>query len=244
MFLNCSSLDGCGKITVLRDGFYVKAWDGARGHDLSSGSGVDDGGGEAGVRKQYAAVVQDQGPDSQGTPFPFLTTCTEGLKSMPNYHSRHSHRPIIQTPEKAVLGKSHDEIARRTDCEPRGIFWSPVDPSARSTAGLVGPQGASTFPLWAIECALAEMEGGGGDGRRAGGTPSPTGQTQRKAFFKTIKGRGTSPGSTSAVSRGAEAAGKACTLTGPKTSGGGGGAGGGRCRQWDGGRVACKTRHS
>ena len=71
-------------------------------------------------------------------------------------------------------------------------------------------------------------------GARAGGTPSPTGQTQYEVFFKSTKGRGTSPGFTSAVSPSAEAAEKAGTLTGPKTPGsGGGGADGGRCAPAD-----------
>ena len=71
------------------------------------------------------------------------------------------------------------------------------------------------------------MEGGGS--RRAGGAPSPTGQTQHEVlqnFFKSLlntKDRGVSPGSASAVSPGA-AAGKAGTSAGPKTSGSGGGA--------------------
>jgi dynein light intermediate chain 1 len=70
------------------------------------------------------------------------------------------------------------------------------------------------------------MEGGGS--RRAGGAPSPTGQTQHEVlqnFFKSLlntKDRGVSPGSASAVSPGATA-GKAGASTGPRTSGGGGG---------------------
>ena len=54
--------DSWGKIVVLRDGFDAKAWGEAWEHDLPSDSGVDDGGSEAGARKQYAALVQDQGP--------------------------------------------------------------------------------------------------------------------------------------------------------------------------------------
>jgi hypothetical protein len=67
------------------------------------------------------------------------------------------------------------------------------------------------------------MEGGGS--RRAGGAPSPTGQTQHEVlqnFFKSLlntKDRGVSPGSASAVSPGATAG----NSTGPRTSGGGGG---------------------
>lgn len=68
------------------------------------------------------------------------------------------------------------------------------------------------------------MEGGG---KRAGGAPSPTGQTQHEVlqnFFKSLlntKDRGVSPGSASAVSPGATAV-NAGTSTGPRTSGGGG----------------------
>jgi hypothetical protein len=64
--------------------------------------------------------------------------------------------------------------------------------------------------------------------RHAGGAPSWTGQTQHEVlqnFFKSLldtKDHGVSPVSASAVSLGATA-GKAGTLTGPKTSGGGGG---------------------
>jgi len=51
--------DSWGKIAVLRDGFDAKAWGEAWEYDLESG--VDDEGSEAGARKQYAALVQDQG---------------------------------------------------------------------------------------------------------------------------------------------------------------------------------------
>jgi dynein light intermediate chain 1 len=53
--------DSWGKIAVLRDGFDAKAWGEAWEHDLSSESG-DDSVSEAGARKQYAALVVDQGP--------------------------------------------------------------------------------------------------------------------------------------------------------------------------------------
>jgi dynein light intermediate chain 1 len=104
-----------------------------------------------------------------------------------------------------------------------------VDPSAPPAAGLVGPLGSSTFSLPAVERALAEMEGGSG-GKRGGGAPSPTGQTQHEVlqnFFKSLlntKDRAASPGS--AVSPGA-APGKAGTSTGPRTSGSGGAGGAG-----------------
>ena len=55
-----SGWDSWGKIAVLRDGFDAKAWGEAWEHDLESG--VDSGESEAGARKQYAALVQDQGP--------------------------------------------------------------------------------------------------------------------------------------------------------------------------------------
>ncbi|KAH9988414.1 dynein light intermediate chain-domain-containing protein [Russula vinacea] len=204
--------DSWGKIAVLRDGFDSKAWGEAWEHDLSSESGVDDEGSEAGARKQYAALVQDQGP--KPTPLPPFNN---------------------PTPEQAFLAKNYDENARRADRDPRGIFRSPVDSSV-PTAGLVGPLGSSTFSLPAVERALAEMEGsgsgggGGGGGRRAGGAPSPTGQTQHEVlqnFFKSLlntKDRAASPGS-SAVSPGA-AVGRTGTSTGPRTSGGGGSGGG------------------
>ncbi|KAF8464339.1 hypothetical protein DFH94DRAFT_686615 [Russula ochroleuca] len=50
-----------GKIAVLRDGFDAKAWGETWEYDLSSESGVDDGGSEAGLRKAFAALAQDQG---------------------------------------------------------------------------------------------------------------------------------------------------------------------------------------
>jgi dynein light intermediate chain 1 len=192
--------DSWGKIAVLRDGFDAKAWGEAWEDDLESG--VDSGGSEASARKQYAALVEDQGP--KPTPLPPFNN---------------------PTPEQAFLAKNYDENARRADRDPRGIFRSPVDPSAPPAAGLVGPLGSSTFSLPAVERALAEMEGGGN--RRAGGAPSPTGQTQHEVlqnFFKSLlntKDRGVSPGSASAVSPGATT-GKAGASTGPRTSGGSG----------------------
>ena len=81
------------------------------------------------------------------------------------------------------------------------------------------------------------MEGGGN--KRAGGAPSPTGQTQHEVlqnFFKSLlntKDRGVSPGSASAVSPGTTA-GVAGTSTGPRTSGGGGGVQGDGSRTEDG----------
>lgn len=196
--------DSWGKIAVLRDGFDARSWGEAWEYDLESGV---DGGSEASARKQYAALVQDQGP--KPTPLPPF------------------NNPTL---EQAFLAKNYDENARRADRDPRGIFRSPVDPSAPPAAGLVGPLGSSTFSLPAVERALAEMEGGGS--RRAGGAPSPTGQTQHEVlqnFFKSLlntKDRGVSSGSNSAVSPGVTA-GKAGTSTGPRTSGGGGGVQGG-----------------
>ena len=53
--------DSWGKIAVLRDGFDAKAWGEAWEGDLSSDAGIDLDG-EAGARKLYASLVQDQGP--------------------------------------------------------------------------------------------------------------------------------------------------------------------------------------
>ena len=64
--------DSWGKIAVLRDGFDAKAWGEAWENDLESG--VDSGGSEAGARKQYAALVEDQGPKARV--FRFLLCCT------------------------------------------------------------------------------------------------------------------------------------------------------------------------
>jgi hypothetical protein len=55
--------DSWGKIAVLRDGFDAKAWGEAWEYDLESG--VDSGGSEAGAQKQYAALVEDQGPKAR-----------------------------------------------------------------------------------------------------------------------------------------------------------------------------------
>jgi len=211
--------DSWGKIAVLRDGFDAKAWGEAWEYDLSSESGAE-GGSEGGARKQYATLVQDQGP--KPTPLPPLNN---------------------PTPEQAFLAKNYDENARRADRDPRGAFLrSPVDASAPPAAGLVGPLGPSSFSLPTVERALAEMEGSGmgttlGVGKRGaptspiiGSAPSPTGQTQHEVlqnFFKSLlntKDRAASP-SGSGVSPGA-GAGKAGP-TGPRTSGGGGGATGG-----------------
>jgi len=113
--------DSWGKIAVLRDGFDAKAWGEAWEHDLSSES-VDDSGSEGGARKQYAALVVDQGP--KPTPLPPFNN---------------------PTPEQAFLAKNYDENARRADRDTRGIFRSPVDPSAPPAAGLVGPLGSSSL---------------------------------------------------------------------------------------------------
>ncbi|KAH9967043.1 dynein light intermediate chain-domain-containing protein [Lactifluus volemus] len=173
--------DSWGKIAVLRDGFDAKAWGEAWERDLSFEAGADDES-ETGARKLYAALVPDQGPK-------------------PN-----SLLPLNNpTPEQAFLAKNYDENARRADRDPRGIFRSPVDPSAPPAAGLVGPLGSSSFSLPTVERALAEMEGGGGSGggsgaatlsagvglgRRSGAptspimgsAPSPTGQTQHEVL--------------------------------------------------------------
>jgi len=211
--------DSWGKIAVLRDGFDGNAWGEAWEYDLSSESGAERAS-EGGARKQYAALVQDQGP--KPTPLPPFNN---------------------PTPEQAFLAKNYDENARRTDRDPRGAFRSPVEASAPPAAGLVGPLGSSSFSLPTVERALAEMEGIGtgttlGVGKRGGGpsspiigsAPSPTGQTQHEVlqnFFKSLlntKDRAASP-SSSAVSPGA-GGGKAGP-TGPRTSGGGGSGGGG-----------------
>jgi dynein light intermediate chain 1 len=87
--------DSWGKIVVLRDGFDAKAWGEAWEHDLSSDSGVDDGGSEAGARKQYAALVQDQGPKARLFHSPL--TSHRGADAEVDYHSRpHSHRSTTQ----------------------------------------------------------------------------------------------------------------------------------------------------
>jgi dynein light intermediate chain 1 len=210
--------DSWGKIAVLRDGFDAKAWGEAWERDLSSDAGIDLDD-EAGARKLYAALVQDQGP--KPTPLPPLNN---------------------PTPEQAFLAKNYDENARRADRDPRGIFRTPTDASAPPSAGLVGPLGSSSFSLPTVERALAEMEGSGagaslgglGLGRRAGAptspilgsAPSPTQHEVLQNFFKSLlnsKDRAASPG-TSAVSPGA-ATGKP-PPTGPRTSGGGAGASG------------------
>ena len=81
--------DSWGKIAVLRDGFDAKAWGEAWEYDLESG--VDSGGSEAGARKQYASLVQDQGPKARV--FHFLLSYT-----VPTNHNsrRHSHHSTIQ----------------------------------------------------------------------------------------------------------------------------------------------------
>src|SRR5882762_7679657 len=53
--------DSWGKIGVLREGFDAKAWGESWERDLSSDTGVDSES-EAGARKLYASLVQDQGP--------------------------------------------------------------------------------------------------------------------------------------------------------------------------------------
>ena len=68
--------DSWGKIAVLRDGFDAKAWGEAWERNLSSYSGIDSDD-EAGARKLYASLVQDQGPKVRVPPDhfinPFLT---------------------------------------------------------------------------------------------------------------------------------------------------------------------------
>ena len=81
--------DSWGKIAVLRDGFDAKAWGEAWEDDLESG--VDSGGSEASARKQYAALVEDQGPKARV--FHLLLSCTR-----PTEHNsrRHCHHSTIQ----------------------------------------------------------------------------------------------------------------------------------------------------
>ena len=83
--------DSWGKIAVLRDGFDAKAWGEAWEYDLESDA--DSGGSEAGARKQYAALVQDQGPKARA--FDFLLSY---VVLMPTDHNsrRHSHHLTIQ----------------------------------------------------------------------------------------------------------------------------------------------------
>jgi dynein cytoplasmic 1 light intermediate chain len=61
--------DSWGKIAVLRDGFDAKSWGEAWEQDLESG--VDYGGSEGGARKQYAALIQDQGAKARVFHFQF-----------------------------------------------------------------------------------------------------------------------------------------------------------------------------
>jgi hypothetical protein len=70
--------DSWGKIAVLRDGFDAKAWGEAWEYDLESG--VDSGESEAGARKQYATLVQDQGPKARV--FHFLLCCIGELTTI------------------------------------------------------------------------------------------------------------------------------------------------------------------
>ena len=95
--------DSWGKIVVLRDGFDAKAWGEAWEHDLSSDSGVDDAGSEAGARKLYAALVQDQGPKARL--FHSLLTPHE-LTVMDYYSQPHSHRSTIRHRNKPSLRRT------------------------------------------------------------------------------------------------------------------------------------------
>ena len=76
-------------------------------------SGFNDGGSEAGGRKQCAAHLQDRGPEAR--PFPFNNNFT------------------------LILVKNYDENARRADRDPHGILCSPVDASAPMLTTIVDP---------------------------------------------------------------------------------------------------------
>jgi dynein light intermediate chain 1, cytosolic len=119
--------DSWGKIAVLRDGFDAKAWGEVWEHDLESG--VDSGGSEAGARKQYAALVQDQGLKARV--FHFLL-CLHWCQLTTIHNSRRPLPPFNNpTPEQAFLAKNYDENARRADRDPCSIFCSLIASGGR-----------------------------------------------------------------------------------------------------------------
>ena len=80
---------------------------------LLFGTGFNDGGSEAGGRKQCAAHLQDRGPEAR--PFHFNNNFA------------------------LILAKNYDEKARRADRDPHGIFCSPVYASAPMLTTIVDP---------------------------------------------------------------------------------------------------------
>ena len=58
-------------------------------------------------------------------------------------------------PEQNFLAKNYDEIAKRGDKDPRGIFRNPTETPA---AGVVGPLGSTSLGLPMVERALEDME--------------------------------------------------------------------------------------
>ncbi|KZV62380.1 DLIC-domain-containing protein [Peniophora sp. CONT] len=122
--------DSWGKITLLRDGFDAKAWGEAweRALEVAAGEPIS----EPTATRMYAQLVPDQGPKLDTLPAP--------------------NEPIS---EQTFLAKNYDEIAKRGDKDPRGIFRNPTETPA---AGVVGPLGSTSLGLPMVERALEDME--------------------------------------------------------------------------------------
>jgi len=135
--------DSWGKIAVLRDGFDAKAWGEAWEYDLSSESGAE-GGSEGGARKQYAALVQDQGPKACAVPYSlFFSFCTLELMvtviadSAPTTQQSHAGTSFPCEELRRERASRRPRSAWRFPPQSRGRFRSARGRSSRATGFVV-----------------------------------------------------------------------------------------------------------
>ncbi|KAL1664318.1 dynein light intermediate chain-domain-containing protein [Schizophyllum commune] len=202
-----SGWDSAGKITVMREGFDVKAWQRA----WTTNTAPDEDEDQESVRIMYSRLAPDQGVKEHPLP------------------------PLISPmPEPTFLSKHYDENAKKPDRDPRGAFRNPND---MAPGGIVGPVGGSFLPnvervLTEMEANASlssstsrrpaaqrpnQLAGAAALSARdiaaAKPSPSPTGQTQHEVlqnFFQSLL-------STSSKDR---AAGSVPTSTSKRVNGG------------------------
>jgi hypothetical protein len=165
--------DSWGKIAVLRDGFDAKAWGEAWERDLSSDAGIDLDD-EAGARKLYAALVQDQGPKVRAPPRPSLPENTKII-----INTAHP-APSPQQPD-ARTSLSREELRReRAACRSRPP-WDLPHPHRRVRAAVRRPRRSLGLVILLATDSRACAGGDGGQRRgRLAWRPRPR-QARRRA---------------------------------------------------------------